>query len=285
MIIQEELRQWIEEHYDTVTLNVEEEYERKKAEFHQRSADFFDQEELRVVENISILDDKTKEDFNKCQSTHPRWKNMKKKHLYRIKCTRALYKKYKLEKWLYSFWKKVGLPTLVFKLNGKVGLKDYKGDILLSAEYDEIRLNYNEEELTTPLYIMVRKGKWGVVDTEGRVQLPLEYDNIYPIDSADYAVKLKGKWGVYSVPDHKWRLSCSHDRIYSTPPSPMTSALVFSDNRKFGWTGCSIPEFNSEAKYDAVYLPCYTYFKDIEADEAVYEFLVRNGTDWYRVKL
>lgn len=285
MEVQAKSRPLVEERFAALTLTVEEEYKRNKAEFFQRPADLHDSEEQSVIENINTLTEETKNDFEKSYSTHPFWKNMKKRSLYRLTCTRALYKKYIQEKWLYSFWKKVGHPELIFEQNGKVGLKDYKGDVLLPPEYDEIRLNYVEEELVNPIYIMARKGKWwGVVDSNGDIQLPFDYEDIYPMKSADYAVRCQGKWGVYSVPDHEWRLPCSHDIIYNNPPF-MDVILVFSDNGKLGWTGCPAPLNDSDARYDDVYFPRPSYFHSSDYKRTNEVFIARSGDKWYPVNL
>lgn len=285
MEIQANSRPLVEERYELLNLTVEEEYKRKKAEFFQRTADFYDSEEQHVVEDINTLAAETINDFEKSYSIHPQWKNFRKRSLYRIKCSRALYKKSQKEKWLYSFWKKVGHPELVFEQNGKVGLNDYKGDVLLPPEYDEIRLNYIEEELVDPLYIMARKGKWGVVDCNGDIQLPFEYEDIYPMKSADYAVRYQGKWGVYSVPDHEWRLRCSHDIIYNNPPFIMDFILVFADNGKLGWTGCPAPKNDSDARYDAVYFPRPSYFNSSSYNRINEVFIARSGDKWHPVYL
>lgn len=216
MTREEEIRAWMNEHYVQVSMTVEENYERIKAEF--------------------------------------------------------------LEQ------KKTVHTELGFEQNGMCGLKDYKGDILLPAEYDDIRLDYSETALSSPCYIMARKGKWGIVDNSGNILLPFKYDDIYPIESAEYAVKQRGKWGAYSVLHQEWLLRCSHDTIYSNYPSPMELVLVFSDNGKFGWTGCQFPKNNSKALFDAVYLPQPSYFYSPSYDEDTEVFEARIGKEWYTIE-
>lgn len=157
--------------------------------------------------------------------------------------------------------------------------------VSLTVEEDYERLKA-EEKGCRFAHVFEQNGKVGIKDGEGNILLPAEYDEICPMEGyCDFAVKSDGKWGVYSALNHEWDLPCSHDRIYSKYPSPMGCLIVFSDNGKFGWTGCQFPENNSEAVYDAVYLPNPPYFYSQEYDDDYELFEARIGDEWHTIEL
>lgn len=156
--------------------------------------------------------------------------------------------------------------------------------VSISVEEDYERIK-TESSFDDTERIFEQNGKIGLIDSKGCILLPAEYDNICPMESGDFAVKLHGKWGVYSALNHEWRLNYSHDKIYSNYPSPVGCILIFSDNGKFGWTGCQFPENNSEAKYDAVYLPSPSYFYSPEYGDDYELFEARIGDEWHTIEL
>lgn len=233
---------WIAEHMIPVIHTVEETYAYRKEQLPQRPADYHNAEEIELIEEIAKMEDEMVE----YDWWSKEWSNL-------------LDEVYALYNNIYHIWMKVGIPELIFEENGKVGLKDYAGNIVLPAEYDDIRLNYDKVELLHLCYtVACKNGKWGIVSKAGETILPFEYEEIYPRESCDYGVKKHGKWGVYSVMPEKWTLECSHDMVYSNAPSPM-QLVVYSDNGKFGWVGCQDQRYDAEAEYDAVYLPTPEY--------------------------
>ena len=64
--------------------------------------------------------------------------------------------------------------VLRFKKDGKHGLIDFDGNIVLEASYDSLEsLNYKPGE------ILVKKdGKYGVVSSNGEIKIKIEYDSI-----------------------------------------------------------------------------------------------------------
>ncbi len=57
----------------------------------------------------------------------------------------------------------------------KAGLMDLKGNILLTAEYDEVMM------YTDDLFRVKKNGRWGVMGRDGNSLIPLTYDYISPI--------------------------------------------------------------------------------------------------------
>lgn len=69
----------------------------------------------------------------------------------------------------------------VFEQNGKYGIKDHAGDVLIPADYDFLRTPYvYVDDLSTMPIIAQRDGKMGLVLPDGNatVVLPFEYDDI-----------------------------------------------------------------------------------------------------------
>ena len=69
----------------------------------------------------------------------------------------------------------------VFEENGKYGIKDHEGRVLLSASYDFLRTPYvYVDDLLTMPVIAEKSGKMGLVfpDYEDTVVMPFEYDDI-----------------------------------------------------------------------------------------------------------
>lgn len=156
--------------------------------------------------------------------------------------------------------------------------------VSLTVEEDYERLKA-EAKGSRFAHVFEQNDKVGIMDNEANVLLPADYDEICPMEDSDFAVKSDGKWGVYSALNRKWCLPCSHDKIYSKYPSPIGCLIVFSDNGKFGWTGCQCPENNSEAKYDAVYLPSPSYFNSPEYGDDYELFEARIGDEWHTIEL
>lgn len=233
---------WIAEHMIPVIHTVEEAYAYRKEQLPQRPADFHDAKEYQLIEELA----KVTNEMKTCDRYSKKYMDL-------------LHDKFAIDTILYDLWMKVGIPELIFEENGKVGLTDYAGNIVLHTEYDDIRLNYDKVELMNLYHIVACKnGKWGIVSKAGETILPFEYEDIYPRGINDYGVKQQSKWGVYNIGTENWTLECSHDMVYSNAPSPM-QLVVYSDNGKFGWVGCQDQRYDSEAEYDAVYLPTPEY--------------------------
>lgn len=73
--------------------------------------------------------------------------------------------------------------------NGRWGIEDEKGNVIVPFEYDEIKFakkgNFN----------IKKKGKWGIADKTGVVIIPCEYDEEFNFGESMY-VKKSGRWGI-----------------------------------------------------------------------------------------
>lgn len=85
-----------------------------------------------------------------------------------------------------------GMSLIVIK-DKKRGLMDYKGDILIPAEYDQLN------DYSNGVYKAVKDKKVGILNREGKVLIPLEYDSVdtFAFTFKDlFKVEKDGKKGV-----------------------------------------------------------------------------------------
>ena len=75
----------------------------------------------------------------------------------------------------------------VFEANGKKGLRLPNGDVLLPAQYDQVKSSRSQEFM-----ILVKDGKFGAVDSNGTVVVPVEWDYIWSSLNCDGMVVRKG---------------------------------------------------------------------------------------------
>ena len=73
-----------------------------------------------------------------------------------------------------------GLSKVFVGENGKKGVKSPDGDIIVPANYDEIKYAYNYPQLAKISYVATRNGKMGLVspDGSGNEVTPFLYDDI-----------------------------------------------------------------------------------------------------------
>jgi len=88
----------------------------------------------------------------------------------------------------------------VFEADGKFGIKDHNGDIVVPAEYEFLRTPYvYVDDLVTMPVIAQRDGLFGLILPDGRntVVVPFEYDDIWLRDEPPYFEARKGKKKIY----------------------------------------------------------------------------------------
>lgn len=62
--------------------------------------------------------------------------------------------------------------------NGKTGLVDSDGNIILPAQYDEVKDLKGDDWANSQIYLVTKKGKFGMVDYAGKIILSAEYSQI-----------------------------------------------------------------------------------------------------------
>lgn len=92
--------------------------------------------------------------------------------------------------------------------NGKYGLKDQKGVVIIPADYDEIehatyyRRGWN-----------IRKGDtWGSVNERGEWLFPVDYEKIMARVQSGHYLKSNGKWG-FCNSEGKMTIDCVYDEF------------------------------------------------------------------------
>lgn len=92
----------------------------------------------------------------------------------------------------------------VFEENGKFGIRDHHGKVLISPSYDFLRTPYvYVDDLMTVPVIAQKNGKMGLVlpDYKDTVVVPFEYDDISLRDEVPYFEARRGKTKVLLNPD------------------------------------------------------------------------------------
>lgn len=74
--------------------------------------------------------------------------------------------------------------------NGRWGLEDNDGNVIIPFEYDEIK--FAEKET----FNVRKNGKWGIINKAGIIIIPFEYEEIKIDKKNNFNVKKKGKWGI-----------------------------------------------------------------------------------------
>lgn len=82
--------------------------------------------------------------------------------------------------------------------NGKYGLTDDDGKIILNGQYDQINIPY----MSAPPFSVKLESKWGYINKIGKLIIPLKYEEANEFAKARAAVKLKGKWGFIDKSDN-----------------------------------------------------------------------------------
>ena len=70
------------------------------------------------------------------------------------------------------------------------------GKLIVPVEYDDIRYYFYGPDCPADCYSCTSNGKYGIIDSTGRIIIPCIYDEIWiSIDSKEAYVKLNDKWG------------------------------------------------------------------------------------------
>ena len=95
----------------------------------------------------------------------------------------------------------------IFEKDGKFGIKDHEGNILLNALYDFLRTPYvYVDDMTTMPIIAEKNGKMGLVLPDGNdtIVVPFEYDDISLRDSEPWFELTKsGQTTLWPKKDHR----------------------------------------------------------------------------------
>lgn len=85
---------------------------------------------------------------------------------------------------------------LIFSANGKEGVQDLSGTVIIPAEYDNIYNPYGWNE-----FAVEKDGKWGLIDRNGKEVRQIEYDGFYGGESGVLVYRNNGEKKDYYLPD------------------------------------------------------------------------------------
>lgn len=105
----------------------------------------------------------------------------------------------------------------VVRQNGKSGLIDTAGNLLLNTIYDSI--GYYTREKVTPFYNVQLKDKYGMTDTLGRWILDPVYDSLGNLFSDEFLFVKEGKFGYANHEGEIIPPVFDHSFYFSSPPS------------------------------------------------------------------
>ncbi|WP_447767468.1 tetratricopeptide repeat protein [Sphingobacterium faecium] len=103
--------------------------------------------------------------------------------------------------------------SFIFEEEGKFGLRDAKGVILVPARYDEIF----ESDVNYQIALVEKEGLFGYLQGDGKELVPPIYEEA--LDVFDFAleplgeVKVDGKWGILKVYSNTWLVPPDYDAI------------------------------------------------------------------------
>jgi hypothetical protein len=105
------------------------------------------------------------------------------------------------ERWFYSIdstnWNKQQSVALVVDKEGRQGVLDSYGNIIIPFEYDSISVN--SRPICRYSYFLAQKNaKWGVVNSKNEIVLPFDYEHIdYSSAYGSLGFKKNGRYGLY----------------------------------------------------------------------------------------
>lgn len=86
--------------------------------------------------------------------------------------------------------------------NDKVGIYDYKGNMVQPVEFEFETFNgfYSDEYWTDENWLpLTKNGKVGAIDKRGNLIVPVEFDSVDIIGKSTFAVSKAGKYGIYGT--------------------------------------------------------------------------------------
>ena len=139
--------------------------------------------------------------------------------------------------------------TTVFKENGKEGVKDLDGSILVPAMFDTVCYTYDRKffDASKPV-VVLQDGKFGIVkaDGTGEMLVPCEHEHIHDFYGM-YIIKDNGKAGLFSCGEMV--VPQIIDKIYE----PCADLIVFEADGKTGLYDTA-SEIYVEPVYDSMEL-------------------------------
>jgi hypothetical protein len=124
----------------------------------------------------------------------------------------------------------------VFESNGKYGLKNAVGEIIVAPDYEDFMMLSSSDLQTGDWVVAQDKGKWGVleVDGNGNWMIEPEYDYIgYPNPITH--VRKNEKWGVLDINKNEFIIPLECDKVHADMGFMFTNGIaIYEKDGKVG---------------------------------------------------
>lgn len=171
---------------------------------------------------------------------------------------------------LNAFMEEYDIYTKVYEENGKVGVKDAAGQVLVPAGYEEV--GYTFMDHSKPLAVPVLKdGKFALVaqDGKGTMLSDFEFDEIHYTPECCYILVKDGRKGL-AMSDGTVVIPAQMDQVYT----PFNGLASYEKDGKSGFS--MIHEgITTEAVYDDCEIECDAYLEVVK--DGVKGFIDSNG--------
>ena len=172
----------------------------------------------------------------------------------------------KIQKWFQAFEDKYDLMTKVYEENGKFGVKDAAGEVLIPAIYDSIEYTHYDWDRFNPVPASLN-GKMALVAADGKGTPCTEfiYDSIR-YEEGFFLLEKDGKYGFAELDGHIY-LPAIADAIEE--PEQYCDIVAYAIGEKIGYVS-----LGARATTDALYDGC-------ELDEEGYLIVFKDGEKGY----
>ena len=163
-----------------------------------------------------------------------------------------------------AFEQEYDVFTQVYEENGRYGVKDACGEVLVPAQFDDIAVTFMDECRKWAVSV-VNDNKMALVapDGKGTLLTPCEYDEIHFYQCYYYLIK-DGKMGLASAGGHLL-VPAEMDKVYES----FNDLIAFTKDGKYGFSMLGT-DIVTEAIYD-----------EYEIDDHEYLIVQREGVEGY----
>ena len=171
---------------------------------------------------------------------------------------------------LNSFMEEYDIHTRIYEENGRKGVKDAAGEVLVPAEFDEVAYTFMDH--CRPLAVpVIKDGRFALVaqDGKGTMISGFEYDEIHYTPECCYILIKDGKKGM-ALSDGTIVIPVQMDQVYT----PFNGLAAFEKNGKSGFS-MVYEGITTEAVYDDSDMEGDTYLEVVK--DGVKGFIDSNG--------
>ena len=163
-----------------------------------------------------------------------------------------------------AFEQEYDVFTQAFEENGRYGVKDACGEVLVPAQFDDISCTFSDSYRHWAVPV-VNEGKMALVasDGKGTLHTPFEYDKIHFYEGYYYLIK-DDKMGLATV-GGRILVPAAMDKVYE----PFNDLIMFEKDGKYGFS-----MLGSDVLTEAIY-------DDYEVGDDEYLIVEKDGVRGY----